>query len=253
MWVAAYPSKKLRASDGAELLTVPTYGSATGITYDGANVWILTLAYLYKVRPSDGTILATLNVGDALDVAFDGTYIWTANIFNHTVTRVDAKTATIVDTISTGQRPQGLAFDGQYMWVANTYSNNVVKVDPSSGAIVATYPSGGAQPRDIEFDGVNMWVLNTAGVPTSVAKLNIYSGAIEANYTFPYGTYPTHIACDGAYIWMTIRGADRVWKIRASDGHIMGKYPTGDRPGGLAFDGANMWVANEMAGTVSKR
>ena len=38
--------------------------------------------------------------------------------------------------------------------------------------------------------------------------------------------------------------SNNVMKITPSTGAIAGTYAVGDGPGGLAFDGANIWVAN---------
>ena len=43
-----------------------------------------------------------------------------------------------------------------------------------------------------------------------------------------------------------------VTKLRASDGFNLGTIDAGQGVLGLAFDGANVWVANEYDYTVSK-
>jgi DNA-binding beta-propeller fold protein YncE len=47
--------------------------------------------------------------------------------------------------------------------------------------------------------------------------------------------------------------SNTVTKLRASDGALIGTFPTGQFPEGAAFDGANVWVVNAGDGTVSKR
>jgi hypothetical protein len=42
-----------------------------------------------------------------------------------------------------------------------------------------------------------------------------------------------------------------VTRLRTSDGHNLGTFPTGPNPTDVAFDGANIWVIN-IDGTVSK-
>jgi DNA-binding beta-propeller fold protein YncE len=44
-----------------------------------------------------------------------------------------------------------------------------------------------------------------------------------------------------------------VTKLRASDGANLGTFAVGDAPFGVAFDGVNIWVANFIGNTVSKR
>jgi DNA-binding beta-propeller fold protein YncE len=43
-----------------------------------------------------------------------------------------------------------------------------------------------------------------------------------------------------------------VTKLRARDGTILGTFGVGSGPRGVAFDGANIWVANHDSNTVSK-
>jgi DNA-binding beta-propeller fold protein YncE len=41
-------------------------------------------------------------------------------------------------------------------------------------------------------------------------------------------------------------------KLRPSDGKDLGTFAVGSIPFGVAFDGANVWVANYNSNTVSK-
>jgi hypothetical protein len=77
----------------------------------------------------------------------------------------------------------------------------------------------------------------------------------EANrtgLTFSTGQRPTFLAFDGANIWVANEGPDTVTKIRASDGVTLGVFSVGSDPRGIAFDGANIWVANVGPDTVTK-
>jgi DNA-binding beta-propeller fold protein YncE len=76
-----------------------------------------------------------------------------------------------------------------------------------------------------------------------------------ANQTadFTVGNEPFGLAFDGANMWVTNELGGSVTKLRASDGSNLGVFPVGDGPTGVAFDGANIWVANGSSGTVSKR
>src|SRR5215813_7934000 len=63
---------------------------------------------------------------------------------------------------------------------------------------------------------------------------------------------PSAIAFDGANMWIANLNDNTVTKLRASDGALMGTFSVGRRPDGLAYDGANMWVANRDDSTVAK-
>jgi len=41
-------------------------------------------------------------------------------------------------------------------------------------------------------------------------------------------------------------------KLKASDGSLVGTYSVGSYPIGIAFDGANIWVANNGSDNVTK-
>src|SRR4029077_9623273 len=56
-------------------------------------------------------------------------------------------------------------------------------------------------------------------------------------------------------IWVTNGGTGSngsVSKLRASDGKLLGTFAVGSDPLGIAFDGANIWVATRDDSTVSK-
>ncbi len=61
--------------------------------------------------------------------------------------------------------------------------------------------------------------------------------------TFNVGTAPIGIAFDGANMWVANRGDGTVSKLRASDGRVLGTFTVGGLPYGVAFDGANVWVS----------
>ncbi|AUB81634.1 hypothetical protein THSYN_12135 [Candidatus Thiodictyon syntrophicum] len=64
------------------------------------------------------------------------------------------------------------------------------------------------------------------------------------------GRNPQAIAFDGANVWVANWSGDTITKLRASDGAVLGTYTTGLGPSAVAFDGANVWVANSGRGTV---
>jgi YVTN family beta-propeller protein len=63
---------------------------------------------------------------------------------------------------------------------------------------------------------------------------------------------PYGVAFDGANIWVANEGSNNVSKLRVSDGKVVGTLAVGSAPIGVAFDGANIWVANGDSHTVSK-
>ncbi len=63
---------------------------------------------------------------------------------------------------------------------------------------------------------------------------------------------PRYIAFDGANMWIADNGAASVTKLRASDGVILGTFAVGDHPLGVVFDGSSIWVTGGNANTLTK-
>ena len=68
--------------------------------------------------------------------------------------------------------------------------------------------------------------------------------------TYNAGSEPGGIAFDGVNIWVT--NPVTVTKLLASTGALVGTYNVSSGEGGIAFDGANIWVANPGSDTVTK-
>ena len=98
------------------------------------------------LKASDGAILQTVSVGGGgpTGIAFDGTYIWTANDRDdgNAVTKIRASDGVPLDTFVVGSGPSGVAFDGANIWVANSGDGTVIKLRASDGASLGTFAVG---------------------------------------------------------------------------------------------------------------
>jgi hypothetical protein len=82
---------KLRASDGAVLLTFNAGITPSGLAFDGANIWVAKSFGVIKLRASDGKMLGTFPVGCLLApqcMAFDGANIWVADHGSNTASKL---------------------------------------------------------------------------------------------------------------------------------------------------------------------
>ena len=70
---------------------------------------------------------------------------------------------------------------------------------------------------------------------------------------YTVGTNPGAMAFDGANIWVANYGSNTLTKLRASDGSLVTNFAVGTNPDGIAFDGVNIWVANLGSDTISRR
>ncbi|MBV8280547.1 MAG: IPT/TIG domain-containing protein, partial [Candidatus Eremiobacteraeota bacterium] len=74
----------------------------------------------------------------------------------------------------------------------------------------------------------------------------------QTGLQFPTGNNPGRVAFDGANIWVTNGRDNTVTEFRSSDGKVVGTFPVGNVPQGIAFDGSNIWVVNVNDATLSK-
>ena len=70
--------------------------------------------------------------------------------------------------------------------------------------------------------------------------------------TSTVGTEPDGMAFDGANIWVANLGSNNVTKLQASTGKVLGTFAVGTNPIYAALDGVNIWVTNLGSKTVSK-
>ncbi|MBA3960612.1 MAG: hypothetical protein H0X40_01755 [Chthoniobacterales bacterium] len=185
------------------------------------------------VRQIQGLAIALLFVVGVLCVSF---------------TRAKASPDSVsIEVFPVGPSPIGLAFDGANIWVADFFGNSVSKVRASDGVILGSYYV--FEPFFVAWDGASIWVTNEIG---KVTKFRGSDGALEA--TISLGSSQLGgILFDGTDIWVAgYAVGNAVFKLRVSDGAVLGTYGVGRQPYQLAFDGANIWVTNILDNTVSK-
>jgi hypothetical protein len=240
---------KLRPSDGTVLGIFKVGALAYGIAFDGANIWVVNTGDndVTKLRASDGKVLGTFGVGlRPWLAAFDGANIWVTNSGSGSISKLRASDGTTLGTF-TLSGAGGIAFDGNYMWVSCEETGgrgNVTRLK-LDGTIDGSFPVGPG-PLGVAFDGANVWVAATAG-NGGLTKLRAIDGKNLG--TFPVGVSYL-VAFDSVDIWVTTPAW--VYVVRRSDGAVLSTLNGGASPFGIAFDGANIWVADTNGKSVSK-
>ena len=171
----------------------------------------------------------TFAVGDSLrSICFDGIYVWLTNYSDNTVSKIDATTGTVDDTITVGDSPRGICFDGTYVWVTNYSDNTVSKIDATTDTVDDTITVGDS-PRGICFDGTYIWVANVGD--GTLSKIVAATGTI-AN-TITVRNNPDGICFDGAYVWVAHFSNDTVSKLDAATGTVYDTFIVSDAPFGI--------------------
>ena len=69
--------------------------------------------------------------------------------------------------------------------------------------------------------------------------------------TYAAGDGPGGLAFDGTNLWIANRHSNNVTKM-STKGAVLGTFAVGKRPIGLAFAGGNIWVANNFSNSVTR-
>lgn len=174
---------KFRASDGKQLLGVPTpisndLGNIASIIYDGTNIWASDLAG--HITKRDG--VTGERIGPRYDVGTDRDRI-----------------RSIIVSTENGKK---------YIWaVLNSWDGNendrIVKIDaddPNTREYISLW--NGAEPNSLTYDGNNVWVNLTRSVLKIDAENPPVSLTVDDDIDrLGNGAYYQSIVFDGEYIW----------------------------------------------------
>jgi hypothetical protein len=232
-------------------------GNPGSLACDGADVWAANLVKdtISRIRGSDGRLLETwtgATFAAGILAALDGVVATGSTSPGRLYRIVASQPAGAVTTVASnlGDRPAGIAFDGARFWVAcsgnTTGSVSIVSPGPSVPWTVTTVTAGFTVPVGALYDGTNVWV--TDGSANTLLKLDA-SGAILQTVTVGLG--PDIPVFDGENIWVPNNLVNSVSVVRASTGAVLATL-TGNglnRPGGGAFDGQRVLIANGDATT----
>ncbi|MCX6092626.1 MAG: PKD domain-containing protein [Candidatus Bipolaricaulota bacterium] len=213
-----------------------------GLTYDGSSLWVSdwTSKQIYKVRPSDGLVLAV----------FDAP--------GEEVAALDAAEKDIVPGPSTAGTPAGLAWQDGALWVACTSDGKLYKVNPNvpttdPAHILAVLDSAEFTPLGLAYGGGALWVGDLGR--GRIFKVDPWTGAVLGSFAAP-GASPTAIEAKGIVavapiglawangsLWVTA-GATLVRVDPATGAILASTSAPGSSPTGLAFDGRTLWVGD---------
>ncbi|XHR30426.1 MAG: hypothetical protein ACFUZC_07655 [Chthoniobacteraceae bacterium] len=145
--------------------------------FDGTSVWVTSYVgnRIFKVRPSDGSILLSIDGtskqpiwGSPTQLCFDGTYLWFGDTMDHRIVKMDTS-GNVIATASTGGYTTGICFDGTNIWVANFDAGYYEKF--TQGLVSLGTFTGYATPKKVVYDGVSVWgIYGTASNNSGMVK-----------------------------------------------------------------------------------
>jgi hypothetical protein len=160
-------------------------------------------------------------------------------------------TATLAQ-ITVGTTPQMVRCDGQDVWVANSNSGSVTRVRASDGRVLETW-TGMTFPFDV-LSALNRILVTGQNSPGKLYLIDPSqpAGAATAVAT-NLGDLASGMAFDGGKIWTANSGSVSIVTPGTSAPWTVTTVSTGfNNPIGALYDGSNVWIADQFAGTLLK-
>ncbi len=205
------------------------------------------------IDSGSGRIAASIPVGASpSSVAAYKDAVWVTNAGDDSVSRIDSKTNTRVQTIpDVGSHPGAIAIGDGFVWVVNSGDGTVSKIDPrangGNGDLVDTIRVGN-DPTGIAFGGGRLWVANS--IDRTV--MEFVPGSHKPLHTFEVPAGADALAYGFGFVWVVSGPGNSVTRIAARSGTVLPPIQVGNGPSALAVDGDFVWVANRLDGTVSR-
>jgi hypothetical protein len=179
-------------------------------------------------------------------IAFDGSYLWTANRGPPgSVSIVRPENLVVVSTVTTGfNAPYGILYDGANIWVTDTGAGTLLRLD--SNANILQTVTVGSEPAFPVFDGANIWVPNYGD--NSITVVQASTGNVVATISADANNQlngPNGASFDGERILVANYAGNSVTLFRAADLGFIANMSTGDatNPISACSDGINFWVS----------
>ncbi|HKP94485.1 MAG TPA: hypothetical protein VJ385_01890 [Fibrobacteria bacterium] len=204
--------------------------------------------------------------GQTNGLTFDGRYLWHTNDVEPIVYKINPFGGAVAGEMATTLQDQGdLEFGGKYLWVNSENDHYIHKVDPASGKtldsiLVLGIPPGfprrngtnEIQLEGITFDGRYLWV---DGGTNRIIRIDPATKA-QSMYEMSFDMgYLDGMAWAFDHLWVVTNNAT-IYELDPCSMEILDKFDApasgGHGPEGFAFDGENLWFADNGIDMIYK-
>jgi YVTN family beta-propeller protein len=153
-----------------------------------------------RITPSSSKVLLGVAGASPSAITVGEGSVWVANAFDHSVSRMNPRTVSVVASITVGRRPSAVALGDGSLWVSNEADDSVHRIDTASSSTVATIPVGDG-PTAIAYGAGSVWVAN--GADGTLSRIDPRTNRV-ANILV-VGNRPSGIAVGADGIWVTFQ------------------------------------------------
>jgi len=179
-----------------------------------------------------------------LDAAFGGGALWTANLDDNSVTRLDPATGETSNIPVKDLFPFEVDFDGNSLFV--TGPNEVRKIDPATNEVVGTYTHDPGEITSVAAGEGAVWVVHEKS--DTVTKVSQETMAQDGQ-AIKVGNQPRSAAVGENGVWVSNYGDSTVTKIDPGTGDLFGDPIKLDfQPGGVSVVEGTIYLGTGKGG-----
>ncbi len=197
------------------------------------------------IDPGERSLRAKVELdGPPSAVAAAPNAVWVAGDRDGTVSRIDPETHTIRQTIPVGHGQSALAADRRGVWVANRQDGTIKLVSADTNAVADTFTRG--SPTDACLLDGDVWVAGAGA--GAVTRLDPDA---HRSRDVPIDGNPVAVACGAGGVW-AVSDSGRLNRIDPATNAVRSGVDVGAGASALSIGGKDVWVANPIAGMVSR-
>ena len=177
-------------------------------------------------------------------------HVWVSNYPKNSVTRIDPKANTVVDTITVGKNPcSGIAAGFGSVWVPNCGDPSVSRIDLKTGKVTATLPlTIGDSEGGLATGAGSVWMMTDA--KGTLARIDPETNKVVAEIYVAPGSYA--VAFGEGAVWVTGTEKNVLTRVNAHTNVVEQTIPVGPKPRFLAVGEGSVWTVNQGDGTITR-
>jgi virginiamycin B lyase len=228
------------ATPTEQVQTVP--GFADFLAVDGDTVWATNVGRVEQwSRHGKRAEVAVAHPCGAMAVAYRS--LWVADCKEHTLNRIDLKTARITAVLATGiANPKGelnVVAGAGSIWVASDAKGTIARVDPASNRVVASVQTN-PDAFYLAFGLGSLWAVS--GTQQSLQKIDPASNRVVA--TTALGREPGFLVAGEGAVWVQEQGDGTLARIAPASGAVSGRVKVDEtlKYGDIDAGGGRIWL-----------
>jgi len=260
LWVVNYrPSRVSRIDTATNRVTADITvgrGGCLGVVVADGRVWVPTCGdgVVNEIDPAKDSVVrripAPIKTGREGAVAYIDNALWipdnASDSNSTTVSRLDLRTGTITNRVSTGARTDVVVAGFGSVWAASSAENVVSRIDPSSGRVLARIAVG-RSPKFMAAGEGAVWVQNR--YDGSVSRIDPATNREVARISAWAPTPAGDIAVGGGAVWLGVDGTP-VIRIDARTNVVTHQFVGGYGIDAIRWDSGSIWIADHSKGEV---